>query len=83
VSDTREYPTHPKHPLNTGYTTPTRTPYHIESAQVELRSGRVVAPALDNFRNDALRLLKMGASSSRELRSEHLRSDPSALSYCL
>ena len=28
-------------PLNTGYTIPTRTPYHIQSAQVELKSGRV------------------------------------------
>jgi len=31
----------PLHPLNTGYTTPTRTPYPIQSAQVELKSGRV------------------------------------------
>jgi hypothetical protein len=31
----------PQHPLNTGYTTPRRTPYHVESAQVELRSERV------------------------------------------
>jgi len=31
----------PYHPLNTGYTTPARTPYPIRSAQVELRSGRV------------------------------------------
>jgi hypothetical protein len=31
----------PKHPLNTGYTTPTRTPYPIQSAQVELRKKRV------------------------------------------
>jgi len=31
----------PSHPLNTGYTTPTRTPYPIQSAQVELKSGRV------------------------------------------
>jgi len=31
----------PYHPLNTGYTTPTRTPYPIESAQVELKRGRV------------------------------------------
>jgi hypothetical protein len=30
-----------KHPLNTGYTTSTRTPCPIQSAQVELRSGRV------------------------------------------
>jgi len=29
------------HPLNTGYITPTRTPYPIKSAQVELMSGRV------------------------------------------
>jgi len=34
-------PKHPKHPLNMGYTTPKRTPYPIESAQVELRSERV------------------------------------------
>ena len=27
----------PKHPLNTGYTTPPRTPYPIQSAQVELK----------------------------------------------
>jgi len=31
----------PYHRLNTGYTTPTRTPYPIKSAQVELRSERV------------------------------------------
>jgi len=31
----------PSHPLNMGYTTPTRTPYPIQSAQVELKSGRV------------------------------------------
>jgi hypothetical protein len=31
----------PCHPLNTGYTTPTRTPYPIQSAQVELKSERV------------------------------------------
>jgi len=31
----------PYHPLNTGYTTPTRTPSIIHSAQVELKSGRV------------------------------------------
>ena len=41
VSDTQRHTTHPKHPLNMGYTTPTRTPYHIKSAQVELRSERV------------------------------------------
>jgi len=41
ISVTRKHPTHPKHPLNTGYTTPTRTPYPIQSAHVELRSGRV------------------------------------------
>jgi len=29
---------HPTHPLDTGYTTPTRTPYPIKSAQVERRS---------------------------------------------
>jgi hypothetical protein len=29
----------PSQPLFTGYTTPTRTPYPIQSAQVELRSG--------------------------------------------
>ena len=42
---TQEYTLHtpntPWHPLNTGYTTPTRTPYPIQSAQVELKSGRV------------------------------------------
>jgi hypothetical protein len=31
----------PKHPLNTGYTIITRTPYPIKSARVELRSERV------------------------------------------
>jgi hypothetical protein len=31
----------PLHPVNTGYSTPTRTPYPIQSAQVELKSGRV------------------------------------------
>ena len=31
----------PQHPLNTGYTTPTRTPYPIKNAQVELRNERV------------------------------------------
>ena len=31
----------PKCPLNTGYTTPKRTPYPMKSAQVELRSERV------------------------------------------
>ena len=31
----------PYHPLDTGYTTPTRTPYPIQSAEVELKSGRV------------------------------------------
>jgi hypothetical protein len=31
----------PKHPLDTGYTTPTLLPYPIKSAQVELRSERV------------------------------------------
>ena len=41
VSDTRKRPTHPRHPLNTGYTPPTRTPYPIQSAQIELKSGRV------------------------------------------
>jgi len=30
----------PHRPLNTGYTTPTRTPCPIQSAQVELKSGR-------------------------------------------
>jgi hypothetical protein len=29
----------------TGYTTPTRTPYPIQSAQIELKSGQVYAPA--------------------------------------
>ena len=40
----QEYTLHtlntPQHPLNTGYTTPTRTPYPVQSAQVELKSGR-------------------------------------------
>jgi hypothetical protein len=31
----------PCHPLNTGYTSPTRTPYPIQGAQVELRGDRV------------------------------------------
>jgi len=31
----------PQTPLNTGYRTPTRTPYPIKSAQVELKCGRV------------------------------------------
>ena len=31
----------PLKPLNTGYTTPTRAPYPIQCAQVELNSGRV------------------------------------------
>ena len=31
----------PSHPLSTGYTIPTRTPYTMKSAQVELRSERV------------------------------------------
>jgi len=31
----------PSHPLNMGYTTPTRTPYPIKSALVELKGGRV------------------------------------------
>jgi len=35
----------PSDPLITGYTIPTRTPYPIQSAQVELRSERVQAPA--------------------------------------
>jgi len=35
----------PQHSLNTGYTTPTRTPYPTKSAQVEPRSERVYAPA--------------------------------------
>jgi hypothetical protein len=30
----------PQHPFNTGCTTPTRTPYPLQSAQVELKSGR-------------------------------------------
>jgi len=34
-------PLTPPHTLNTGYTTLTRTPYPIQSAQVELKSGRV------------------------------------------
>ena len=41
---TIKHPTHPKylkHAFNTGYTTPMRTPYPIQSAQVELRSERV------------------------------------------
>jgi len=45
-SHTRKHPTHPKHPLtphplNMGYTPPTRTLCPIQSAQVELESGRV------------------------------------------
>jgi hypothetical protein len=31
----------PYHALDTGYTIPTRTPYPIQGAQVELKSGRV------------------------------------------
>jgi hypothetical protein len=31
--------------MNMGYTTPMRTPYAMESAQVALRGGRVYAPA--------------------------------------
>ena len=31
----------PKHPIMTGYTTPTRTPYPRKCAEVELRSERV------------------------------------------
>ena len=31
----------PKHPLKWGYATPTRTPYPMKGAQVELRSERV------------------------------------------
>ena len=31
----------PYHPLNTGYTTPTPIPYPIQSAEFELKSGRV------------------------------------------
>jgi len=31
----------PQHPLNTGYTAPARTPYPMQSAQVEPESGRV------------------------------------------
>jgi len=31
----------PYHPLNTGYTIATRTPYPINSAYVELKCGRV------------------------------------------
>ena len=38
---TQKHPRPPKHPLNTGYTTPTRTPYPIKRAQVELSSERV------------------------------------------
>ena len=34
-------PNTPYHPLHTGYTTPARTRYAIQSAQVELKSGRV------------------------------------------
>jgi hypothetical protein len=30
-----------RQPLKTGYTTPTRTPYPIQSAQIELNGGRV------------------------------------------
>jgi len=41
MSDTRIHPPlpkHPEHPLNTGYTTPTRCPYPIQCAQL---SGKV------------------------------------------
>jgi hypothetical protein len=42
VSDTHKGTLHtlntPSYPLNTGYATPTHTPYSIESAQAELRS---------------------------------------------
>jgi len=31
----------PQTPLNTGHTAPARTPYPIQSAKVELKSGRV------------------------------------------
>jgi hypothetical protein len=31
----------PSHPLNTGYTTSTLTPYPMQSAQVKLKCGRV------------------------------------------
>ena len=51
---TQENPLHtlntPKHPLNTGYTTPWRTPYAIQSAQVELKSGREEAPGWRHLR---------------------------------
>ena len=41
----------PKHPHNTGYTTPTRTLYPIKSAQVELRGKQVSAPAVMGWRS--------------------------------
>jgi len=31
---TEKHPTHPKHPLNTGYTIPTRTPYPIKALKL-------------------------------------------------
>ena len=34
-------PNTPEHPHNTGCTSPTRNPYPVQSAQVELQSGRV------------------------------------------
>jgi len=39
--DTLHTPNTPYNPLNMGYTTLTRTPYPIQIAKVELRSGRV------------------------------------------
>jgi len=50
----------PYHPFNTGYTIPTRVPYPMQSAQVELRTGRVLAPATKSAR----------ASSSSHANSE-------------
>jgi len=48
VSDTTKNTLHtrytPSHPLNTGYTTITRIPYPMQSAQVEPKSGRVQVP---------------------------------------
>jgi hypothetical protein len=44
VSDTTKHPKHHTHPVtppNTDNTTSTRTPYPIQSAPVELKSGRV------------------------------------------
>ena len=39
--NTLHTPNTPLHPLDSGHTTPTRTPYPKQSAQVELKRGRV------------------------------------------